>query len=575
MDSCRVTITQVADRIVAPQDTIVFDALQAETQAGAAVVDRLGSVVEAAVVRYVVGDSSIASVMSDGQVRALANGVTELTASDGNLTLTVGVRVSQKPVRVVVSSDTVRFVALGETQAISGTAVDSLGYPVLGSATALAVEDTTVLELIDSVTVRSRRNGQTIIRFDVAELPVQLVGMVSQVADSVLVERTDGGPILSQWKDSVLPLRCAVLDRNGVQMAATAVVSAALGGHWEGGECRSLRLVHSGFDTLVARYGQLVTRMPLILAVRPAVSTPAGEFLQVDSLPDGTFPWAPTAYQTGSGATILYFTAYASAPSVPEHILGDLHQLISEDGLHFQYDGVVLSRDSTQCSLEGSGIENVAIVPRADLFGWRMFYSAGSFGCYGWQVFSAVSSDGRIWTKESGVRLGNGGPLPPDPPVTPPYPVGEGMHVEQLPSGQYRMIVGAFEHVQPPPENLWQITEWRSSDQLNWEYVGPVVTTRQLPAEGQGSVYSPAITQFVPGLWRMVFTADARGTTGSRSALWTAVSSDEATWHVEGQLLGRPTTDLYYATLSGGRIYFIRRDAGAGFRLAVSTVVMP
>src|SRR2546430_1034419 len=148
---------------------------------------------------------------------------------------------------------------------------------------------------------------------------------------------------------------------------------------------------------------------------------------------------------------------------------------------------MVLAHNDTLCNPQGRGIENMVVVPRADSAGWRMFFAAGGgANCYGWQVFSAVSTDERTWTKESGVRLSNAGQ----------WPVGEGMIVDRLPTGEWRMIVGGFEHVTPAATNTWQITEWRSSDQLEWRYAGVMVSTLAMPTGWQGSVYSPTIRQF-------------------------------------------------------------------------------
>jgi hypothetical protein len=272
----------------------------------------------------------------------------------------------------------------------------------------------------------------------------------------------------------------------------------------------------------------------------------------------------------------VYFAAYpigADTMSI-DSVRADLHRLVSADGLNFQYDGVVLRHDTDPCGLNGSGIENVSIVPRADGPGWRMFYASGSFSCYGWQVFSAVSTDERTWVKESGVRLGNGGTVPPEAAVYAPWPVGEGMITELMPSGVWRMLVGGYEHLQPY-EDKFQIVEWRSSDQLTWSYVGPTVTTRQMPVAGGGTVYSPTIRQIAPGLWRMIFSGDDRAQPGWRGKIWSAVSTDQQTWQLEGQLMGGPTTTLFYASVVDNQVVFIRQDDGDQRRLAIATVTMP
>ncbi len=96
-----------------------------------------------------------------------------------------------------------------------------------------------------------------------------------------------------------------------------------------------------------------------------------------------------------------------------------------------------------------------------------------------------------------------------------------------------------------------------------------------MPAAGSDAVYSPTIRQVAPGLWRMIFTGDNRFHPGARSRLWTAVSTDSRSWQVEGQLLGSDSTNLYYSSLQGNRLVFIRQDDGGSRRLAIATVSMP
>jgi len=202
-----------------------------------------------------------------------------------------------------------------------------------------------------------------------------------------------------------------------------------------------------------------------------------------------------------------------------------------------------------------------------------MFYAGGTDPCYGWQVLSAVSSDETHWTKEPGVRLSNGGTVPPAPPVYAPWPVGEGMVADQLPSGEWRMLTGGYEHLQPF-EDKFQIVEWRSPDQLNWHYIGPVLTTRDMPPEADASIYSPTIREFAPGLFRMIFTGDNRHDPGGRSRLWTAISIDRSHWQFEGELMGAAGTDLWYSALVDEHLVFVRKDAGGNLLLATATVVM-
>jgi hypothetical protein len=566
-----VRVSQQSARVQAISDTVLLDALQAEAPLEVQVLDALGNPIGGATLQYRVEDTSVASVSSAGVARALANGMTWVTASAGAESTSVLVRVNQRPTRLEVGTDTLRFDALGLVEEVNATAFDSLGSPLATPAVVTATSDTSVARPDGSGGARSAGNGVAVATFAVAGLTAQVPVVVAQVATTIAVQAP---PVLGAPQDSELPLACPVLDRNGQPLNVTAVVAPSAGGHWVGQSCGHLRLQASGFDTLHVSANGLSVSVPVALAVRPIVSSPAGQYLTIDSLPSNLLPWAPTLWRAPSGEFQLYFAGYERDTTSPSGFRGHLHRAISADGQHYRYDGVVLQRDDSNCALNGSGIENIAIAPRSDGAGWRMFYSSGSFGCYGWQVFSAVSPDGATWTKEPGVRIGNGGSVPPAAPVDAPWPVGEGMVVEQLASGEWRMLVGGYRQV-IPVEDKFQIVEWRSVDQMTWQYGGPVLTTDDLPATGRRSVYSPAIREFSPGLWRMLFTADNLHDPGGRSRMWSAVSVDKVHWQVEGEIMGQVGSDLYYATLIDDQVVFIRKEVAQYQRLATATISMP
>jgi hypothetical protein len=471
----------------------------------------------------------------------------------------------QRVQTIVVAPDTVRFDALGQSLPLMVRLLDANGLPVLDSLFDVEVADSAIVAIIrsDTIHLRSVAEGVTHVAVSVPNLSRIVPVVVAQVPDSLAAMVTFGQPIVTLPLGAPFPVSCRAFDRNGYPLAAPPAMSSR--GAVTGGDCEHAVVARSGYDTLVVTAGTLAKRVPVVVAAAPQVPSPLGDFLQVDSLPvpEGTAPWAPSARINSRGQMEVYVM-----------LGGDLHRLISSDGTQFHYDGLVLQRDSDPCALNGTGIENVVVVPRVDGPGWRMYYAAGSNDCYGWQVFSATSDDERTWTKEPGVRLTNGGNVPPAPPTTPPWPVGEGMWVEALPSGEQRMIVGGYEHISPS-EDKWQIVEWRSSNQLDWFYVGPVLTTRDMAPEGQASVYSPAIREFAPGLWRMIFTGDDRYDADGRSRLWSAVSTDKVHWQLEGQLMGGVGTNLYYAALAGSRLVFVRWDAGQPLRLGITTVTMP
>lgn len=202
-----------------------------------------------------------------------------------------------------------------------------------------------------------------------------------------------------------------------------------------------------------------------------------------------------------------------------------------------------------------------------------MFFAAGG-RCYGWQVFSATSSDQVTWTKEPGVRVSNGGTIPPADPGTPPWPAGEGMALDRRGDGSWRMLIGAYEHL-VPRENRFQIVEWTSPDQVAWSYVAPVLTTRQVGPAANRSVYSPSIHELAPGLLRMYFTGDDLNSRNGRSRIYTAVSTDGVAWQIEGPLLDSPTTDFYYSSFASGLLAFIRSTGGGPRSLGLVRVLSP
>src|SRR6266516_3666248 len=144
LDSARIVVAQQVAHVTAPRDSILLDALQAVLPIQATPLDRLGSPVVDAALSYAAGAPSVATVDGGGNVRAIANGTTVVTAASGGDTAFVAVHVAQRPVRLVPSSDTVRFVAFGDTHSIGGVAFDSLGSAVAGGVTGLLVADSTI-----------------------------------------------------------------------------------------------------------------------------------------------------------------------------------------------------------------------------------------------------------------------------------------------------------------------------------------------------------------------------------------------------------------------------------------------
>jgi hypothetical protein len=378
-----------------------------------------------------------------------------------------------------------------------------------------------------------------------------------------------------------LAVQCALI---GVAAPRAPVAARSSTGVVAGSECGALTVVRSGLDTLVLRAAGVESRVPIAVALPAQLSSDSADRLTIDGLPPDTADWwAPSARLNSRGQVEVYAAAYRTIPpdSLPVGSLYRLVQVNPGDPLHFQFDGVVLQPEADPCSLMGSGIENVAIVPRAEGEGFRMLLAAGSFECYGWQVFSAVSPDERSWSVEPGIRVPDG-PLPDPngaPPDSSPWPVGEGMAIRRLPStGEWQMIVGGTVPVHGRDASDLEIVEWRSRDQLTWQYHSAPFTLAGLQLPPGRSLYSPTVREFAPGLFRMVFAEDGSFDLSTGTRLRTALSADGEHWQLEGTLLDDPAIPVFYASLVGDRLYTLSAPRGtvnAHNYLSAFTLRMP
>lgn len=452
----------------------------------------------------------------------------------------------------LVPSSSIHFPAIGDTVVLSLSGTDEDGRSVAPSSLRFASRNPSVARVNQAGRIESTGNGSTYIVVQVANLEDSVSVTVLQARDSLVLGVPAVGRIVSLPADTAFPLVCRAYDTTGdLLVLPTSVISRS--GRISGGSCGTLTVTASGHDTLDVTAGSYHASLPVVIAVRPRLLSDPSLPLDVDSLPDGLIPWAPTLVKNGSGEFNLYFAGYRDAAGHLGGRRGDLHRLVSPDGVHYRYDGVALERDAFPCSPRGTGIENVAIVPQDDGTGWRMFLAAGSNECDGWQVFSALSDDEDQWSFEPGIRIPNG--------TSPRWPSGEGMSLERLPSGEWRMLVGSYEHI-TPAEDRFQITQWTSADQVTWTYGGPVLTTRQVGPGARRSVYSPSVTDIAPGLKRMFFTGDDLDAPGGASRIYSAVSVDGVQWEVEGIVLEGGRVDYFYSTMTDGLLVFIRSVSG-------------
>jgi hypothetical protein len=570
-----VAIPRVISRLGVPLDSTrplrVGDSLPLTVEA----VDPYGNVFPAPNPVISVSDTTMGTVLGTRIVGGPRRGRTTVWIASAGVEASAPLHVTQFVANIIPDRDTVRISSIGVKLSVPYSVRDDRNRPVLDTAVSVSVDDSGVVHPLEtagpplfdttSVSLMAVSNGSTHVTLSVPGTAVSVPVIVAQVPETIMTALTPPKGILTLPIDAALPLSCAAADSNGAPVAEEPAVLASKNGTVTLGPCSQVRIVRSGVDTLSIGLGPVRQTLGVAIAVPPRTDYPLGQPLVFDSLMAGAYRWTPSARRNSGGAIELYLTQYPY-PDSGGWPRGDLYRFVSSDGLHFHNDGMALPHGDDPCGPDGSGVENVVITPRSDGRGWRMYYAAGSWGCFGWQVYSATSTDERTWTKEPGVRLSNGGELysPPTPPSQVPWPVGEGMVVDHLSDGRWRIITASFEHVlNPAPDSHWQISEWLSGDQLSWTYNGILLGTDAMPPAAQGSVYSPSIVEFAPGLYRMFFTGDNRRlSTTPQSELWSAVSTDEHQWQVEGEMIGAPGIDIYYATAVGDRLYFLTNVSG-------------
>ena len=445
----------------------------------------------------------------------------------------------------------IHFPVSGDTALLQVSATDIDGRSISPAGIQFTSRNPSVVTVNSAGRARSGDDGATYVVAESGRLRDSVRVTVAQAKDSLVLTLLTPDAIVSLPGGAPLPLRCRAFDAAG-NLLPPADVMASRNGAIAGTSCGSAIIALSGHDTLDVSAGPYHASLPIVVAIVPTLLSDPAIPLDVDSLPVGIVPWAPTLVKNVAGGLDLYFAGYRNIAGHLGERRGDLHRLTSGDGNHFVYQGIALRRDAFPCSPRGTGIENIAIVPRSETSGWRMFYSSGS-ECDGWQVFSATSADQAKWTPESGIRIPNGS--------VPVWPAGEGMDVVQRSDGSWRMLVGSYEQIDPA-ENRFQIIEWTSPDQLTWTYRGPVLTTRQVGPEAARSVYSPTITDIAPGLMRMFFTGDNLDSRGGSSRIYSAVSTNGIHWQVEGVVLGGGVADYFYSTIAGDLLVFIRTVKG-------------
>jgi hypothetical protein len=219
--------------------------------------------------RYVALDTGIVGIDSIGQVEARARGFGKVAVRAGSTADTAVVHVTQVVQAIVVASDTISFAALGDTASLNVQLVDDQGRHIQDSLPDVIVADTTVAEMVDSVTMRAHGNGATSASLTVAGLTRQVAIVVEQVPKSLTARVAFADPVVTLPVGASLPLDCRAFDGNGFQIAGDPVFLGSVHGTVTGTRCSDARVQRSGYDTLRFALGSAQALLPVIVASAP------------------------------------------------------------------------------------------------------------------------------------------------------------------------------------------------------------------------------------------------------------------------------------------------------------------
>lgn len=562
-DTASVAVSQRPASLTAEPASLRINALGGRASVTLTVRDHNGNRIPTAPIELVSNDTGIVRVDADRKVTARATGTAIVYARSDTLTLGVPVAVQQVPASILLDHDSLVFDALSASAQIRAIVLDSLGVRIPGASVRFAAENSAIAQVAGD-TIVSVANGSTGIIVSSDGASRRLAVAVAQQAVGLLVDEALFAQPRSARVGDFLDLDIRGQDRLGNAMPiANSQVRVDTVGVVRVGSAGGLVVEGSGWVDVDIRSGSFQLTKRLRIYVAPELIAREASGVELVGLPDTVNPWAPTLVAAPNGTTRLYFAAYKPSPG-DDVDRADLDYFDSADGHVFTYRGTAMPRAPAVTDPFGWGIENVAIVPRNDGPGNRMYFAAGST-TLGWQVFSAVGDGVGPWTPEPGIRIGNDGGESPQ---------GEGMVVLPKEGGGYRMFAGSM-YVTKVSSGSWQIVEYESNDQLNWTF------RREHLAQGvdgdgdSRAVYSPTIVKVGRGLYRMFYTGDnLRLSPTPQSNMWSAVSFDLEHWRTEGPFIAAEAANVMYASALGDRIaYLLSPCSGCKARLAIGTML--
>ena len=129
-----VTVMQSAQSIVIDPPTATFTAIGDTVQLAATILDGNDQPITGVAISWNSSDPGVATVDDEGQVTAVGNGSTEITARSGGASTSANLTVMQAAHSVVIEPQKATLMAVGETEQLTATVLDRNEQPVDGVA---------------------------------------------------------------------------------------------------------------------------------------------------------------------------------------------------------------------------------------------------------------------------------------------------------------------------------------------------------------------------------------------------------------------------------------------------------
>ncbi len=217
--SVTVTVEQQAHRIFAAPQTVHFADAGETKELFVLVIDANDMEIPGAELTWSSKNPTVATVDDRGVVTARMEGVTRVTVTSGAISAQVVVIVGT-PMTLVVSTESVRLTAIGETFYAIAMVLDAYNQRIPGAELAWVSKDPTVATVDDYGEITAQMNGQTIVTVTWEDMSDSISVTVAQQADDLVV--TPGSVHLSAVGETI-QLAAAVFDANDVEITGAEV----------------------------------------------------------------------------------------------------------------------------------------------------------------------------------------------------------------------------------------------------------------------------------------------------------------------------------------------------------------